>query len=43
MLHSLIKNLGYQDIKDTAYSNVLDYVAEITEKKMKSFDFLKVN
>jgi len=43
MLHNLIKNLGYQDIKDTAYSNVLDYVAEITEKKMKSFDFLKVN
>lgn len=42
LLHELIRNLGYQDIKDTAYSNVLDYVAEITEKKMKSFDFLKV-
>ncbi len=42
LLENLIKNLGYQDIKETAYSNILDYVAEITEKKMKSFDFLKV-
>lgn len=42
LLRDLIRNLGYQDIKATAYSNILDYVAEITEKKMKSFDFLKV-
>ena len=42
LLQELIKKLGYQDIKDTAHQNILDYVAEITEKKMKSFDFLKV-
>lgn len=42
LLHELIKKLGYQDIKATAYEHVLDYVAEISEKKMRSFDFLKV-
>lgn len=43
LLQQLIQNLGYQDIKETAHLNILDYVAEITEKKMKSFDFLKVS
>jgi DNA repair protein RecO (recombination protein O) len=43
LLNQLVRNLGYQDIKETAYANILDYVAEITEKKMKSFDFLKVH
>jgi len=42
LLQELIRNLGYQDIKETAHLNILDYVAEITEKKMKSFDFLRV-
>lgn len=42
LLQELIKALGYQDLKETAHLNILDYVAEITEKKMKSFDFLKV-
>ncbi len=42
LLQELITKLGYQDLKNTAHQNILDYVAEITEKKMKSFDFLKV-
>ncbi len=42
LLQELIKALGYQDLKETAHLNISDYVAEITEKKMKSFDFLKV-
>ena len=39
-LNQLIQVLGYQDIKDTKHQNILDYVAEITEKKMKSYDYL---
>ena len=42
LLLELLKTLGYQDLKQTAHLNILDYVAEITEKKMKSFEFLKV-
>lgn len=42
LLNELIKNLGYQDFSATSHQNILDYVAEITEKKMKSFDYLKV-
>lgn len=42
LLRELIKALGYQDFKETAHANILDYVSEITEKKMKSFDFLKI-
>lgn len=42
LLRELIKALGYQDLKETAHANILDYVSEITEKKMKSFDFLKI-
>lgn len=43
LLNQLIQKLGYQDFGATAHQNILDYVAEITEKKMKSFDYLKVN
>ena len=42
MLHELIKKLGYQDILATGYEHVLDYVAEISEKKMQSFDCFKI-
>lgn len=42
LLNSLIQNLGYQNPKDTMHATILDYVAEISEKKMKSFEFLKV-
>ena len=42
LLRSLMQNLGYQDPQQTSHANILDYVAEITEKKMKSYEFLKV-
>ena len=41
LLNQLLQLLGYQDIKDTRYANIADYVAEITEHKMKSFDYLR--
>ena len=41
LLNQLLQLLGYQDIKDTHYANIADYVAEITEHKMKSFDYLR--
>jgi len=39
-LNQLIQILGYQDINKTKHQNIMDYVAEITEKKMKSYDYL---
>lgn len=42
LLTEMVKALGYQDLKQTAHANILDYVAEITEKKMRSFEFLRV-
>lgn len=40
LLNQLIQSLGYQDIKETTHQSIADYVAEISEQKMKSFDFL---
>jgi hypothetical protein len=42
-LNRLLILLGYQDIKDTKHQNIQDYVAEISEQKMKSFDFLNTH
>lgn len=42
LLGSLLEYLGYQDYKETAHASVLEYVAEITEKRMKSFEYLQV-
>jgi DNA repair protein RecO len=42
-LNQLLILLGYQDIKDTKHQNIQDYVAEISEQKMKSFDFLNTH
>lgn len=41
-LGTLLEHLGYQDYRETAHDSVLDYVAEITEKRMKSFEYLRV-
>jgi len=43
LLNQLLILLGYQDIKDTKHQNIQDYVAEISEQKMKSFDFLNTH
>jgi DNA repair protein RecO (recombination protein O) len=40
-LITLIEWLGFQNIAETEHTSILDYVAEITGKKMKSFDYLK--
>ena len=42
LLGNLLEHLGYQDFHETAHTSVLDYVAEITEKRMKSFEYLQV-
>jgi len=42
-LNQLLILLGYQDIKDTKHQSIQDYVAEISEQKMKSFDFLNTH
>lgn len=39
-LGALLERLGYQDYRETTHESVLDYVAEITEKRMKSFEYL---
>ena len=41
-LNKLLQHLGYQDFDLTSHKSILDYVAELSEKKMKSFEFLKV-
>ncbi len=42
LLGTLLEHLGYQDYQETIHDSVLDYVAEITEKPMKSFEYLRV-
>lgn len=42
LLSELIERMGYRSFEDVPHRSVLDYVAEITEKEMKSFDYLRV-
>lgn len=42
LLSRLLENLGYQSFEKTHHKSVLDYVAEITEREMKSFEYLRV-
>jgi len=42
LLSDLIEYLGYQNFTETPHHSILDYVAEITERKMKSFEYLRV-
>ncbi len=42
LLGELLEHLGYQNYQETAHTSVLDYVAEITEQPMKSFEYLRV-
>lgn len=43
LLSQLVQTLGYQDLSATLHQSIMDYVAEISEKKMHSFEFLKVH
>lgn len=38
----LLIQLGYQDPAATKHQSILDYVAELSDRKMYSFDFLKI-
>jgi DNA repair protein RecO len=42
LLNQLIQVLGYQNIDQTLHQHIGDYVEEISEKKMKSVEFLRV-
>lgn len=41
-LDTLLTYLGYQPLADTSHKSVLEYVQEITEKPMRSWEYLKV-
>ncbi len=41
-LNRLIEALGYQGLNQTTHTNILDYIAEITERPMKSWEYLLV-
>lgn len=40
-LVQLVEWLGYQNLAETEFESILDYVADLTGKKMRSFDWLK--
>lgn len=40
-LTQLVEWLGYQNLAETDFSSILDYVADITGQKMRSFEWLK--
>ncbi|MCC6711704.1 MAG: DNA repair protein RecO [Candidatus Pacebacteria bacterium] len=42
LLSELIERMGYQSFEDVPHQSILDYVAEITEKEMKSFEYLRI-
>lgn len=42
LLKQLIQVLGYQNLDETLHQSINDYVEEISEKKMKSVEFLRV-
>lgn len=42
LLRQFLKLMGYQDPQLTAHQTIMDYVQEISEQKMKGFDYLKV-
>lgn len=42
LLSELIERMGYQSFSDVPHQSILDYVAEITEKEMKSFEYLRI-
>jgi DNA repair protein RecO (recombination protein O) len=41
-LEQLLIYLGYQPLKETSHSSVMEYVEEIIERPLKSFEYLKV-
>lgn len=42
-LDQLLQNLGYQSLAEAGFQSITDYVAMLTEKKMKSFAYLDLH
>lgn len=41
-LSQILVQLGYQHLNDTPYTSVLEYVASVADRPLKSYDFLTV-
>ncbi|MBP7740804.1 DNA repair protein RecO [Candidatus Woesebacteria bacterium] len=41
-LTEIITDLGFQDPKESKYLSISDYISALSDKKMKSYDYLKV-
>lgn len=41
-LESLIAQLGYQTLAESGHANFMDYIAELTDKPMRSWEYLRV-
>lgn len=41
-LHTIVTQLGYQSLEDSGHATLLEYIAEITDRPMRSWDFLQV-
>jgi DNA repair protein RecO (recombination protein O) len=41
-LIQVLVDLGYQDMKDTQYTSVLDYVTAVADRPLKSYDYLTI-
>ncbi|MFZ5376964.1 MAG: DNA repair protein RecO [Patescibacteria group bacterium] len=42
-LRTLLMNMGFDDPNQSNHASILDFVSEIAERKMKSFEYLRVN
>ncbi len=42
MLSQLFTHLGYQDLRETQYSSILEYAAAVAERPVRSYEFLSV-
>lgn len=40
-LTTLVEWMGFEPLEESGHTSILEYVAEITGKKMRSFDYLK--
>lgn len=41
-LSEVLVKLGYQDFRETAYTSILDYVAAVADRPMRSYEYLTV-
>lgn len=41
-LNELFTHMGYQDLRDTAYTSILEYASAVAERPVRSYDFLSV-